>query len=61
MRRNLKGAKTEVREMTIEDGAVVAEIEHQSFSDAWSEKAILETLEQNNSVCFVAGKSREKE
>ena len=39
-----KEAKTEVREMTIEDGAVVAEIEHQSFSDAWSEKAILETL-----------------
>ena len=52
-----KEAKTEVREMTIEDGAVVAEIEHQSFSDAWSEKAILETLEQNNSVCFVAEKA----
>ena len=49
--------QTEVREMTIEDGAVVAEIEHQSFSDAWSEKAILETLEQNNSVCFVAEKA----
>ena len=40
-----------------QDGAVVAEIEHQSFSDAWSEKAILETLEQNNSVCFVAEKA----
>ena len=52
-----KEAKTEVREMTIEDGAVVAEIEHQSFSDAWSERAILETLEQNNSVCFVAEKA----
>ena len=52
-----KEAKTDVREMTIEDGAVVAEIEHQSFSDAWSEKAILETLEQNNSVCFVAEKA----
>lgn len=52
-----KEAKTEVREMTIEDGAVVAEIEHQSFSDAWSEKAILETLNQKNSVCFVAEKA----
>lgn len=52
-----KEAKTEVREMTIEDGAVVAEIEHQSFSDAWSEKAVLETLEQKNSVCFVAEKA----
>ena len=58
--RSVKGSKTEVREMTIEDGAVVAEIEHQSFSDAWSEKAILETLEQNNSVCFVAEKLRER-
>ena len=46
--------------MTIEDGAVVAEIEHQSFSDAWSEKAILETLEQNNSVCFVAEKAEKR-
>ena len=36
--------RQKLREMTIEDGAVVAEIEHQSFSDAWSEKAILETL-----------------
>ena len=52
-----KEAKTEVREMTIEDGAVVAEIEHQSFSDAWSERAILETLEQNNSCLLYTSPS----
>ena len=43
--------------MTIEDGAAVAEMEHQSFSDAWSEKAVLETLRQPTALCLVAEKA----
>ena len=41
-----KKAVTEVREMSMEDGAAVAEMEHQLFTDAWSEKSVLETLGQ---------------
>ena len=52
-----KNAKPEVRGMTIEDGAAVAEMEHQSFSDAWSEKAVLETLRQPTALCLVAEKA----
>ena len=52
-----KNAKTEVRKMEIEDGAAVAEMEHQCFTDAWSEKSILETLNQSNAVCLVAEKA----
>lgn len=52
-----KNAKLEVRVMTIEDGAAVAEMEHQSFSDAWSEKAVLETLRQPTALCLVAEKA----
>ena len=52
-----KNAKPEVRVMTIEDGAAVAEMEHQSFSDAWSEKAVLETLRQPTALCLVAEKA----
>lgn len=47
----------EVRRMTMEDGAAVAEMEHQLFTDAWSEKAILETLSQPNSICLMAEKA----
>ena len=43
--------------MTIEDGAAVAEMEHQSFSDAWSEKAVLETLRQPTALCLVEEKA----
>ena len=52
-----KSAVPEVRRMTMEDGAVVAEMEHQLFTDAWSEKSILETLEQPNSICLMAEKA----
>ena len=52
-----KNAKPEVRGMTIEDGAAVAEMEHQSFSDAWSEKAVLEPLRQPTALCLVAEKA----
>ena len=32
-------------------------MEHQSFSDAWSEKAVLETLRQPTALCLVAEKA----
>ena len=35
----------------------MAEMEHQLFSDAWSEKSILETLEQPNSLCLIVEKA----
>lgn len=52
-----KNAVPKVRRMTIEDGAAVAEMEHQLFPDAWSEKSILETLEQTNTICLIAEKA----
>lgn len=52
-----KNSVPEVRRMTMEDCAAVAEMEHQIFSDAWSEKAVLETIEQPNSVCFMVEKA----
>ena len=52
-----KKAVTEVRMMTMEDAAAVAEMEHQLFSDAWREKSVLETLEQENTVCLTALKA----
>ena len=51
-----KHAVPKVRRMTMEDGAAVAEMEHQLFFDAWSEKSILETLSQPNSICLMAEK-----
>ena len=51
-----KNAKTEVRRMTMEDAAAVAEMEHQLFSDAWSEKSVLDTLGLPNTVCLTAEK-----
>ena len=52
-----KKAVTEVREMTMEDAAAVAEMEHQLFPDAWSEKSVLETLEQEHTICLTALKA----
>ena len=52
-----KNAAPVVREMTMEDGAAVAELEHQTFSDAWSEKSVLETLDQPNTICLIAEKA----
>lgn len=49
-----KSASTQVRLMTIEDSAAVAEMEHQIFSDCWSEKALLGTLENAGSICLLA-------
>ena len=52
-----KNAVPKVRRMTMEDGAAVAEMEPQFFPDAWSEKSILETLEQPNTICLMADKA----
>lgn len=52
-----KNAVPQVRRMIREDGAATAEMEHQLFADAWSEKSILETLEQPNSICLIVEKA----
>lgn len=43
--------------MKREDAAAVAELEYQSFSDCWSEKSILETLDNPQTICLTAEKS----
>ncbi len=45
------------RELKVEDAAAIAEMERQTFTDAWSEKSILETVEQSQTVCLVAEKA----
>lgn len=52
-----KNAAPEVRKMTMEDAAAVAEMEHQLFSDAWSEKSVLGTWQQPGTVCLLAEKA----
>lgn len=49
-------AVVSIRQMKVEDAAVIAEMEHQTFSDAWSEKAILDTLRNPKTICLVAEK-----
>ena len=41
----------------MEDSAAVAEMEQQIFSDPWSEKSVMETVQQKQSVCFAAEKA----
>lgn len=52
-----KEAAIIVRELKVEDSAAVAEMEQQIFSDSWSEKSVLETVQQKQSVCFAAEKA----
>lgn len=52
-----KEAEIIVRELKEEDSAAVAEMEQQIFSDSWSEKSVLETVQQKQSVCFAAEKA----
>lgn len=52
-----KEADIIVRELKVEDSAAVAEMEQQIFSDSWSEKSVLETVQQKQSVCFAAEKA----
>lgn len=49
-------AVVSIRQMKVEDAAAIAEVEHQTFSDAWSEKAILDTLRNPKTICLVAEK-----
>ena len=50
-----KEAELVVRELKVEDSAAVAEMEQQIFSDPWSEKSVMETVQQK--VCFAAEKA----
>ena len=50
-------AKTLIREMKAEDTAAVAEIEYQTFSDHWSQNAVLDTLSNPQTVCLLAEKA----
>ncbi len=52
-----KEAELVVRELKVEDLAAVAEMEQQIFSDPWSEKSVMETVQQKQSVCFAAEKA----
>ena len=52
-----KEAEIIVRELKVEDSAAVPEMEQQIFSDSWSEKSVLETVQQKQSVCFAAEKA----
>ena len=52
-----KEAEIIVRELKVEDSAAVAEMEQQIFSDPWSEKSVMETMQQKQSVCFAAEKA----
>lgn len=49
-------AVVSIRQMKVEDAAAIAEMEHQTFSDAWSEKAIFDTLRNPKTICLVAEK-----
>ena len=52
-----KNASPEIRPMAMEDAAAIAELEYSLFRDAWSEKSILETLKQPNTICLIAEKA----
>lgn len=52
-----KTAEVVVRRMEAEDAAAVAEIEYQSFSDPWSQKSVLETIDNPQTICLTAEKA----
>lgn len=52
-----KNSKVCVREMKYEEAAAVAEMEHQIFPDAWSERGILDTLKNEQTICLTAEKA----
>lgn len=52
-----KNSRVIVRKMKYEEAAAVAEIEHQTFPDKWSERAVLDTLENGQTICLVAEKA----
>ena len=52
-----KKARIVIREAVMEDAAAIAEMEHQIFADAWSEKSVLDTINQKNTICLAAEKT----
>lgn len=48
-----------VRSMKYSDGETIARLENQIFSDAWSEKSIIETFEQPHGFVLVAESEEE--
>lgn len=51
-----KNTPVTVRAMKAEDAAAVAEMEHQIFSDAWSERGVLASAANPQTICLVAEK-----
>lgn len=51
-----KSAPVVIRRMKLEDAAAVAEMEHQIFSDAWSEKSVVASIENPRAICLIAEK-----
>ena len=51
-----KNAPVVIRRMKLEDAAAVAEMEHQIFSDAWSEKSVVASIENPRAICLIAEK-----
>lgn len=52
-----KNAELKCRTLRTEDAAAVAEMEHLVFSDAWSEKSVMETIQLPNTICIAAEKA----
>lgn len=52
-----KNSEILVREMKYKEAAAVAEMEHQIFSDAWSERSVLASLENGQTICLIAEKA----
>lgn len=52
-----KAAESVVRRMEAEDAAAVAEIEYQSFPDPWSQKSVLETVANPQTICLTVEKA----
>ena len=52
-----KKARIVIREAVMEDAAAIAEMEHQIFADAWSEKSVLDTINQKKTICLAAEKA----
>ena len=52
-----KKAEIICRTLRTEDAAAVAELERQIFTDAWSEKGVLDTIRLGNTICVAAEKA----
>ena len=52
-----KNSEITVHKMRFEESAAVAEMEHQIFPDKWSERAVLDTLENEQTICLTAEKA----